>query len=259
MMATPMSSARTDNTGMASKRSQLQLQLYVNRRAEALNAAVLEALPELAALQPVLAWVSPREQEKFREYRDGAFLEAIGRPELRPKLRQYWPARGPRWDALAVARTAAGEWLGPVLVEGKSHVPEMYDRKGCRAAGSRRDDIAAALRATREWLGVPHEVESWWMGGLYQSANRLAFLRFRSVLGERAWLVNAYFLKDPHARSSRAIPERRPPPCGHCVSTDQSSRLVQRSWPRSRSTLRPSRFWTSTVTVAVCRQAVRAR
>jgi len=129
---------------------------------------------------------------------------AIRRPELHPTLRDYWPARGPRWDALAVAFSFAGEALGPVMVEAKSHVPEMYDRKGCRAEGSRREDIAAALAATRKWLGAPASAEAMWMGALYQSAHRLAHLRlFRQQLGECAWLVNLYFVHDRHAYTTR--------------------------------------------------------
>jgi hypothetical protein len=43
---------RTDERGRAYKQSQFQMQIYVNRREEALSAAVIAALPTLAALEP---------------------------------------------------------------------------------------------------------------------------------------------------------------------------------------------------------------
>jgi hypothetical protein len=95
---------RTDEHGRAYKQSQLQMQLYVNRRQPALTDAVLDALPSLSALKPSLTWVSPLEAEKFAEYYDGDLLAAIGRGELACALTDYWPSGGPHWDALAVAR-----------------------------------------------------------------------------------------------------------------------------------------------------------
>ena len=65
---------RTDDQGRAFKKSQLQMQLYVNRREDALTAEVLKALPSLAELQPTLTWTSPLENKKFAEYHDRDFL-----------------------------------------------------------------------------------------------------------------------------------------------------------------------------------------
>lgn len=57
-----MATKRTDEQGRAYKKSQLQAQLWVNRRRAALTAEVLKALPSLAALDPHLTWVSPIEK-----------------------------------------------------------------------------------------------------------------------------------------------------------------------------------------------------
>lgn len=62
-------------------------------------------------------WVSPLEAERFVKYHDRDFLRAIERPDMEAALTDYWPAGGPHWDALAVARDADGGYLGPVLVE----------------------------------------------------------------------------------------------------------------------------------------------
>src|SRR4051794_30538012 len=106
--------SRVDARGRAYKRSQLQIQIAVNRRRRELEGKLLDALPSLQALDAVLDWRSPLEEDRFREYWDGGLLERIRRSDLRVQLKEFWPARGPHWDAVAVARTKAGIWLGPV-------------------------------------------------------------------------------------------------------------------------------------------------
>ena len=69
-----MTKSRIDELGRAYKQSQLQTQLYVNRRQAKLTAAVLGALPTLAVLSPVLEWVSPLEKQRFAEYYDHNFI-----------------------------------------------------------------------------------------------------------------------------------------------------------------------------------------
>jgi hypothetical protein len=46
-------------------------------------------------------WKSPLASEQFREYRDGKALRCLGVNHL-PKrsLAEFWPRRGPVWDAL---------------------------------------------------------------------------------------------------------------------------------------------------------------
>lgn len=195
---------RTDDEGRAHKLSQLQMQLYVNRRREALTGAVIEALPSLKELRPSLTWVSPLEQEKFAEYHDAGFLKALGRADLFGALAEYWPAGGPHWDALAVAHDSEDEYLGPVLVEAKSWPGEMRSRTA--ASDASRQRISERLSETREWLGVSEEHATAWLERHYQAANRYAHLRwFVDVLGERAWLANVYFLEDRDKSTSREV------------------------------------------------------
>ena len=188
--------SRVDELGRAYKRSQLQIQIAVNRRPSELEHGLLAALPTLAALDPVFDWCSPLEHDRFREYYDDSLLDRIGRPELKAKLAAFWPTGGPHWDAVAVARHRSGNWLGPILIEAKSYPGEQ--RSSCKAEGERRDPIERRLRETRGWLGVAESHASWWTDGLYQTANRLTFLRFfRQVLKEQAWLANVYVVDDP--------------------------------------------------------------
>lgn len=210
--------SRKDSKGRALRGSQCQMQLYVNVpacRAE-LDQAVLDSLPTLKAAAAVaLEWRSPLWQplfgddKPFHEYRDGKMLRAIERSDLRPKLRDHWPARGPTWDAIAVARDRRGKAVGPVLVEAKAYPGEFRDTRGGTAAGGdRRERIKCRLQETRAWLGVPEspELAATWLGELYQSANRFACLRwFRAVLQPEvpAWLLNIYFVDDPTYRSTQ--------------------------------------------------------
>ena len=143
---------------------------------------------------------------KFAEFRDAEFLRALGLQRVAPRLRKFWPSRGPRWDALAVVRRADRD-PGALLVEAKSHPGEVRGG-GTRASPASLTKIHAALRATQEWVGATADPERW-LGPLYQSANRLAHLYFlREVVGVDAWLVNLYFVDDPHAPTSRRAWER---------------------------------------------------
>src|SRR3989442_874194 len=100
-LPTRKSKKRTDELGRAFAGSQLQVQLYVNRRQAELNLAISESV-ELRSDQTI-EWRSPLEP-RFAEYRDGAFLNALGLNSLRQELKNFWPPSGPRWDGLAVLR-----------------------------------------------------------------------------------------------------------------------------------------------------------
>ena len=195
-------SARVDDKGRAYAGSQLQIQIYVNRRHEELSLNVINALPSLVSLNPRLRWASPLQEDNFIEYQDKTFLSAAGMDHFAGSLREFWPRGGPTWDALAVAEiTRPANPKGVVLVEAKSHPDEIYG-SGCRASPESRKRIEAALDQTKRWLGVSENAN--WTGPLYQSANRLAHLYFfREIMKIPAWLVNIYFLNDPHSPTSR--------------------------------------------------------
>lgn len=186
---------RCDLSGHAHAGSQSQIQNYVNECPDVLDAAISDAL----SLPMSIRWVSPLRSERYREYQDSAFLRALGLGKLRSELTSFWPKGGPVWDALGV-RT---ESYGVLLLESKGHVPEIFG-SGCRAkAKSSVQRIDVSLAATRKWLGVDDRAD--WKGHLYQSANRLAHLYFfREVAKIDAWLVNVYFIDDPHCKTSES-------------------------------------------------------
>jgi hypothetical protein len=187
---------RTGITGRVYAGSQRQIQTYVNERTSELCHAIAEALQPCKLDESAIRWVSPLAADNHSEYRDTEFLEIIGAGHLAPKLPKFWPRGGPCWDALA--RLDGG---GCVLVEAKSHVPELYGN-GCGAADGSLALIQSALVWTKAWLDVSQDTD--WLGPLYQSANRLAYLYFLREIGRvDAFLANVYFTGDPHSPTTR--------------------------------------------------------
>lgn len=200
---------RTDENGAAYAGSQLQTQLYVNKRTSALNEAVVRALPPLNGAE--LRWVSPLAADRYREYKDMDFLRTLGLEGLGQELGNYWPSRGPVWDGLAKLTFPAVEEAGdreprPVvlLAEGKSYPGELYG-SGCQASDPQsRAKIEAALAKTQNDLGVTDRSPADWCGPLYQTANRLAHLWWLRSQSVHAWFVHLLFVDDPHSPTSAA-------------------------------------------------------
>src|SRR5690606_5863371 len=103
------------------------LQVAVNRRTELLLAALRRS--GAIGRREQLRWVSPLENDGYREYRDRAALSRLELAGRLPRpLRNFWPARGCVWDALGIA----GEGR-PILVEAKAHIAEAAST-GSRAS-----------------------------------------------------------------------------------------------------------------------------
>jgi hypothetical protein len=188
--------SRVDLSGRAYAGSQRQIQTWVNERSTALSAAVAASLSRYNLDGRRVRWVSPLASDLYSEYRDVESLERVGLCHLSTRLFQVWPRGGPCWDALATTEN------GCILVEAKSHVPEIYGN-GCGACAASRLKIQSALSATKTWLGVPQAID--WTGRLYQSANRYAYLYFlREIARVPAFLVNVYFIGDPHSPTTRS-------------------------------------------------------
>jgi hypothetical protein len=187
-MPCPKDFSRTDSTGRAHAGSQRQIQTYVNERTSNFNSAIARSLSKYSLAANDIQWVSPLAADTYSEYRDSEFLERVGLGRLASALQEFWPRGGPCWDALARIKG------GCVVIEAKSHVPEIYGG-GCGASPNSKKKIQAALDETKDWLGVSRDVD--WTGQLYQSANRYASLYFlRQIGGVPAYLVNVYFVGD---------------------------------------------------------------
>ena len=46
-----------------------------------------------------IEWLSPRKDDNYSEYRDKAFLDVLGIKLSKVRLKDFWPKRGPQWDA----------------------------------------------------------------------------------------------------------------------------------------------------------------
>lgn len=190
----------TGNHGKASRGSQLWLQRLVNSQPELLNAAIINAAPQLSGQN--LGWVSPLAAENFKEYQDQAFLEKLAVELPSRSLRSFWPKHGPVWDGLA--RSSGGDIL---LVEAKSHIPEAVS-PACAASARSRKLIRSSLREAKRFLEGKPEAD--WAGPFYQVTNRLAHLYLLRVLNELpAHLVFLYFVGDREMQGPETIEEWR--------------------------------------------------
>jgi len=190
-----------------SKGSQLQVQIYVNCLQEDLESKIVAKIPSLQSKHPTVTWKSPLEKDGCKEYRDGEFLAVIGQHGLANALNDFWPLRGPRWDALASLQLRDDE-QGVLLIEGKGHLGEMRSktRAGCsnpktgapasEKSLANRQQILQVIQKVRNELGVETGDATIWIDRFYQMANRLAYLCWLREHGVQAWLVNLLFLDD---------------------------------------------------------------
>lgn len=141
-------------------------------------------MPESEEVQ----WLSPLKSDNYAEYRDEAFLKLLGaKLEVYP-LKDFWPTRGPQWDALG--KSSSGKLF---LVEAKSHIPELISTfKGNNQASI--DKIQSSLQETKKQFGVKTDFD--WSKTFYQYTNRLAHLHLLRANKLCAHLVFAYFLND---------------------------------------------------------------
>ncbi|MFY8047699.1 MAG: hypothetical protein ACOVNS_02635 [Erythrobacter sp.] len=161
------------------------------QRAVNAHAAELEA-PILAALSPArsIEWRSPLLTDDLAEYRDASFLDAVGLGSLSSQLADFWPRRGPQWDALGL--TDAGHVL---LVEAKAHIGEFCS-PASDASPASLAKIHAALASTAKAVGATPEDAERWSGRFYQYTNRLAHLVWLRQHGVEAILVLVGFCHD---------------------------------------------------------------
>lgn len=139
-----------------------------------------------AGLGPI-DWVSPIAADDHAEYRDAAFLERLGIGHLGSSLKEFWPSRGPQWDALGLSGGS------PVLVEAKAHLQE-FASPGTKAGPASLERIRAALDIVRADLGVTTGAD--WSKSYYQFTNRIAHLWWLRANGVDAHLVFVNFLND---------------------------------------------------------------
>jgi hypothetical protein len=165
--------------------SQRWLQVAVNRKPQLL----LSSLQRSGAIGPrvSITWQSPLETDEFREYRDGKALQKAGITNLKKTLDQFWPARGPVWDALGI--TSEGQ---SIFIEAKAHIPEAAS-PATRASDTSRALIDRSLGEARHFYAP--KATAIWSNLFYQYANRLAHHYFLTQADNvRSVLVFLYFV-----------------------------------------------------------------
>src|SRR5687767_5898935 len=108
----------TPSDAFAAAGSQRWLQVAVNRSPNLLL-DVLRPVLQLGS-DETIEWRSPLAADGFRVYRDTAALRQLGIGSLpKRQLAEFWPQRGPVWDALG--KTSDDRYI---FVEAKAHVSE---------------------------------------------------------------------------------------------------------------------------------------
>ncbi len=146
-----------------------------------------------------IGWKSPLKGDEYAEYRDGAFLNLIGHGDLNRSLSEFWPLRGPQWDALGI--TTSGKVL---LVEAKAHIGEICS-SGSGAGDESRRKIEVALAKTASWMAASPRAP--WIETFYQLANRFAHLYFLRANNVKAWLILVNFVDDEDMNGPRSAAE----------------------------------------------------
>ena len=150
----------------AARGSQRWLQVAIARASDRLDAAFRRA----GALNDdqKIEWRSPLASKAFCEYRDEAALALLGIEHLPVRsLADFWPPRGPVWDALGVTNDGI-----KILLEAKAHIAEAAS-PASKASPASLARIQQSLEQARRHY-APRSGANW-SGSLYQYANRLAF------------------------------------------------------------------------------------
>jgi hypothetical protein len=181
----PRKTERVGVTDFAAQGSQRWLQIAVEKHPDVL----LDALrwPLGMTDGDTIEWRSPLRATSFKEYRDGEALRLVCREPLKRPLKEFWPARGPVWDAIGIASN-----MQPIFVEAKAHIAEMAS-PGTKASPASLELIKKSLQEARRFYAP--RATAGWAGTFYQYGNRLAYQYFlRRLNGIKSHLVFVYFL-----------------------------------------------------------------
>lgn len=111
----------------------------------------------------------------------------IATASLKKPLQEFWPARGPVWDALGI--TSEGH---PLFLEAKAHIPEAAT-PASKASPASLQLIEQSLGEARQFY-APRATATW-SNLFYQYANRLAHQYFLRKLNDvPSTLVFLYFV-----------------------------------------------------------------
>jgi hypothetical protein len=171
------------------------IQYIVNSRSDVLSNPIYNFLGYNNS-RPI-EWLSPKAGDDYSEYRDQAFLDLLGIKLSKTGLTDFWPKRGPQWDALGRIGDRAY-----FLVEAKGHISELLSSSQAKSPAS-KSLIYKSLNETKKYLKFNPDIDLSKI--FYQYSNRLAHLYLlRKLNGIPAYLFFLYFVNDQtHIPTSR--------------------------------------------------------
>jgi len=183
---------------ISEKGSKKWVQRLINDKPEILNKHLKRNLRFTS--DDEIQWRSPLKEDDYAEYRDQDFIDRLGVVLEKVFLRNFWPTRGPQWDALG--RSSKGNIF---LVEAKSHIPEMISTLQAKDSHS-LTKIHDNLKKTKSFLNAKTMVD--WSIGFYQYTNRLAHLYLLRELNQLpAYLLFIYFINDSEMKGPTTTEE----------------------------------------------------
>ena len=162
------------------------LQVAINEKKRYLDCEISKVIGK----QMSIDWKSPQKTDKYAEYRDEDFLKKLGKlNEIKYPLIDFWPKRGPQWDALG----ASGDEI--ILVEAKANIPEMVSPGTSAKNPQSIKKIKNSLDEVKKYLNISNDID--WTGTFYQYVNRIAHLYYlREKNKIKAHLLFIYFIND---------------------------------------------------------------
>ncbi len=162
------------------------LQVAINVKKKCLDAEISKVIGK----QMKIDWKSPLRSDGYAEYRDEDFLIILGAlNRIRYPLIDFWPIKGPQWDALGVSDDEI------ILVEAKANIPEMVSSGTDAKNPQSIKKIKNSLDEVKKYLIVSNTID--WAGTFYQYVNRIAHLYYLREKNQiKAHLLFIYFIND---------------------------------------------------------------
>ena len=172
------------------------LQILINEKKDLLDNKISDSLQKNIKID----WVSPLKDDQFAEYRDLDFLKKLNlEKKIRYSLSEFWPSRGPQWDALGKTNDLI------FIVEAKANLPEIVSPP-TGAGTESKSLIMDSFSEVKEYLNINNSID--WSGTFYQYTNRIAHLYYLRILnGIDAYLVNIYFVNDESVNGPKSKDE----------------------------------------------------
>jgi len=183
---------------VSEKGSKKWIQRLINENPELFNSEIRSKL-NLPSSEEI-RWLSPLKKDEYAEYSDQDFIDLLEVKLEKMPLSDFWPKRGPHWDALG--KSISGNLF---LVEAKSHIRELTSTMEPTDEDSIKK-IRRSLDVTKDFLNPKADTD--WSCGFYQYTNRLAHLYLLRAKNQLlAYLVFVYFVNDSDMGGPKTVEE----------------------------------------------------